>query len=353
VSDHPVRQAAASTGSSAAPRRPWADALDRWILDCSAVGVSRSRGISAAGRALGGLGLTQRAADCARIAHALGQPVDWSASQPLPAIEVFIPCHPRDLPFLARTLPVTLQSVGNPVSRVVIAAPADIVDTVRDRLDTDALVPAAGSPGVIDVQVVDERSICAAELRARIANVLPDRVGWLYAQALKLVFAEGSSARGVLLVDADTVLTRPRAWLDANGRQPLLPTYEWYPAYYQLLAHLGVPVRPNTSFIAHHMLIQPELLRLILGRLDIASVGELVDRVLSIMAANPPANCSEYELYAHGLCAWAPERFTLARWANVPTALPSAMALVDDPVEFRRFQRRFASLSAHGFIDPP
>ncbi|MBU6146665.1 MAG: hypothetical protein KGP10_00665 [Actinomycetales bacterium] len=331
---------------TAAARRPWADAADRWLLRQSDLRVQRAGRVRAMATVLR---LARRRAlerDWTRIADALDCPAHWDSGDRLPPIAVFIPCHPRDVPFLIRCLPITLAALANPVAQITIAVPGRILPDLRTRISALA-VPSA-------VTVLDEADLLPSRLRADIAAAFPERAGWLTAQALKLTFAADSQHPGVLQLDADTVLTHRRAWLSADGRQPLLPTYEWHPPYYRVLTDLGLPVQPNTSYIAHHMLHQPAVLSAILAALGCASVSDLLHRTLSqLRAANDPAASLDYELYAHGLMALAPERVVRLRWANVPMAPGAAHGLLASPQRLAAFGRRFASLSAHGFIGQP
>jgi len=284
--------------------------------------------------------------DWTRIADALDCPAHWDSGDRLPPIAVFIPCHPRDVPFLIRCLPITLAALANPVAQITIAVPGRILPDLRTRISALA-VPSA-------VTVLDEADLLPSRLRADIAAAFPERAGWLTAQALKVSFAAASTHAGVLIIDADTVLTHRRAWLSADGRQPLLPTYEWHPPYYRVLTDLGLPVQPNTSYIAHHMLIQPTLMNEILQRLQTPTVPDLFMRVLDLINRDEHSSaCVEYELYAHGLMALAPERVVRLRWANVPMAPGAAHGLLASPQRLAAFGRRFASLSAHGFIGQP
>lgn len=60
-------------------------------------------------------------------------------------------------------------------------------------------------------------------------------------QLVKIAFVLQSETPEVLIIEADTMLLKPRNWPTSSGDQVLAPTVEWHQDYYDFLQK----VRPH------------------------------------------------------------------------------------------------------------
>lgn len=246
--------------------------------------------------------------DARRLAKTLSLPVDPLAIPlgNLPPIDVVIPCGPGDFEVLPAVIEAVPNGTSNPIRRIQIVTPPTLTRTLKTAVDPS-------------VELVDENDLLGAAIVTSIGDRFPRRRNWVLQQLVKVASVIASDADGVLILDADTILLRPRTWLTLDDRQVLTPTIEWHQPYYDFLSRLsqGQWQAPEYSFVPHHMLMQPGKLGLILEGLRIngveglfSALGEESDYSTGSMF------CIEYELYAQGLLHHSPNSAVLAKWSN-------------------------------------
>ena len=169
---------------------------------------------------------------------------------------------------------------------------------------------------------------------------------------MKLEYVLQSEAKGVLVLDADTVLLNSQAWLDSSGLQALHLSTEFTSSYYEFLGQLGFELGDyHPTHVTHHMLMQPVLLRSIFAQLRISGVEDLFERVLEFCHRHKTHSVSiDYELYAQGVTGYFPERISPQRFGNKTinsNSVPLTRDYVSDVV--RRNRASFNSLSFHSY----
>jgi hypothetical protein len=247
----------------------------------------------------------------------------------------------KDFPLLARAIPAAQSSLSNyTVGETYVVVPSSMVEecsTFLDRRKVHALT------------LNEENFISPYEIE-RLASKFGSRFGWILQQILKILFVSQSKASAVLVVDADTVLTTSRNWLDNRGKQILLPSWEFNNSYYEVLRKMGIcSESPEHTFVSHHMLMQPDIMKEICEHLKWADSKSLVDYVLQIKASNSQSPISiDYELYAQYLISRYPKRVALKKWANLEVVMkPSRSLEIDDYID--SYKNRFASVSFHSY----
>ena len=256
-----------------------------------------------------------------RVAYEQSLPVDPLEGSALPPITVLIPCVAKDAAVVQLAVESAAIGVRNPIERVVLMAPAE------DHVALSAL-------GVGAELLADEEQDLPRSLRAIEELVPSERRGWVKQQVLKLGFAARAAANGVLILDADTILIQPRAWL-AGDRQLLPVVHEYYEPY---LRHAARCLGPNVkdeglSWVAHHQLMQPRVVRDMLSAIlqrDMPGEGRPeptdldIDRALEAWVRSADFNessaLSEYHCYGAFLRQHEPDNAVLARWSNVAAA---------------------------------
>ncbi len=252
--------------------------------------------------------LRKHGLDAGRLTRTLGLPIDPLATEArdLPLIDVVIPCGPGDVEVLPRVVESAPNGATNPIRSIQVVAPPSTIA---------ALKPLIGS----DIDLIDENDLLGNSVVMVIAERFPTRRNWVLQQVVKVGSVIASQAHGVLILDADTLLLRPRTWLTNDGLQILTPTIEWHQPYYNFLRRLSRNrwASPDYSFVPHHMLMQPRLMTRLLASLGIDGVQGLVDALGDESQYEGDSMfCIEYELYAQGLRNLSPESAVLAKWSN-------------------------------------
>jgi hypothetical protein len=202
--------------------------------------------------------------------------------------------------------------------------------------------------------IISENDIVSRQQAFELKNHFKERYGWILQQIIKLKFTLDSSCDGVLIIDADTILLRPRLWLDGSGRQLLTPTWEYHLPYYKFLSSAGVcDINPEYTFVSHHMLMQPKILNEIFSFTGWTDIEGLIDSICSTPNEGEHSPFSlDYELYAQYLYAFHRDKVLLGKWSN------KALSRSSKEMDFEKFieevvlenSDRFASLSFHSYL---
>ena len=250
-------------------------------------------------------------------------PLATNSPAELTSIEVMIPCAEKDVASLGPVVDSVAQGVVNRVDRVVVVAPSAarlrIGESLGDRVSVEA-----------------DEDLDLPRTSLAIAELVPiDRRDWVMQQVVKLAFVARSSAEGVLVLDADTMLLEPRIWL--RGDRQILPmAHEYHLPYVEHVDRVfGSVVRDEgVSWVTHHQLMQPSVVRdmltVILRRLtgdgpaDEVDVEPDVDHALELWVRSADftelSPLSEYHTYGVFLSSRSPELAVPARWGNVTIA---------------------------------
>ena len=242
--------------------------------------------------------------------RALRLPIDPLAGRSTPPIELLVVAAPKDFSLLELATRSALVNAGNPILNVTFVVPAAAL--------ADAEAIATRLLGDASVKVTSEDDVIPIEDRNLLFNAFGPRYGWILQQVLCVAGVSESNSAGVLILDADTLLLRPRVLLSGN-RQILMSSLEHHYPYFEFLESLSPHFRGmQTSHVTHHMLQQPEVSRSILEEFCGGDISSLV-RLIVERRTNSTASavCVEYELYAQGIRLLYPERVLSAKWSNI------------------------------------
>lgn len=232
-----------------------------------------------------------------------------AGSCPLPAIDVLIPCHGKDSSLLPVALAGAVAATANPVAGIRVVCPQADHDAVH------RLIKRADLPWPAALTIHSDDEVLGGELLELVARTAPTgRRGWVVQQLVKLMGSAASDAVATLVVDADTVLLRQRTWVTASGVQ-LLPVVREFHRPYAVHARRvwGAAARElPVSFVAHHMLLQRDVLGQMLGPDLRSGLMRWIDAL--DWRTNSPG--SEYQSYATWLMRRHPDRVMLGQWAN-------------------------------------
>ena len=226
----------------------------------------------------------------------------------LPPIELLICSTEKDFFLLNKVLVSAVANSYNQVSKITILVPEKQVQTCRNILKNVS----------INLEIINENTYLSEMLRTKIRRNFPNRYGWVVQQLLILSYVFSSESQGVLQIDSDTVLTNKISWLSNEKIQILNPTAAYHKPYYDVLKKL-VPelCQDQVSFVSHHMLYQPEILRQIFEVLKISNLDSLFDRVLKYCDKEIESPfCLDYELYAQYIYHYCREKIVLSKFCN-------------------------------------
>jgi hypothetical protein len=263
--------------------------------------------------------------------------------EPCTNIEVLFVTTAKDFQVLRSAIKFARNATSQYISvEVVVLVPdheAELCASLISDLETN-------------ITVVKESVFISDTTREIIKKRFGSRTGWVLQQILKDLYVLSSKAPGVLIVDSDTLLLERRNWLNASGKQILLPTWEYHFPYYRFLHSRNISKRwPKFTFVSHHMMMQPYILK---EAFDAAGWNNLEDLIESLVAIPNDGEespfCIEYELYGQYILKHYPDLVSLEKWSNTSFSRASGTELQLEAEVLSTFGARFASVSLHSYL---
>lgn len=172
-------------------------------------------------------------------------------------IDVVFVCHPKDV----RTLNLAIKGIkenGENINRVFVVSEEKLTD--KAIWIDEKIYPFTKMSVALEIFNGDHKQA------SDFVNKPKSRIGWIYAQLLKLhslMIIPGISSN-VLVIDADTIFLNKVAFMDSDNCPLFNPGTEYYKPYFghseRLLPGLG-KVFPNYSGISHHMFFQRPVMK--------------------------------------------------------------------------------------------
>ena len=216
----------------------------------------------------------------------------------------------KDLKMLKQSLSNSLDVLRNfEVPKVTVIVQSRSIQDAMDELEEFS----------IPIEVLNEEEVISRFSRDLLSKKFGSRYGWALQQFLKLHAVLSNNECATLVVDSDTLLVKPRNWIDSNGVQVLMPTEECHTQYYDFLSQMNLRVNRDFSFISHHMVYQPLLLRQCILEIGVESIEELIKVVCSFefQEASESFFSLDYEMYAQFLFNNYPEFCRIEKWGNI------------------------------------
>ncbi len=251
-------------------------------------------------------------------------------------LELFLRIGPRDLDVAPLALTSLRRHLANPLSRVVVSTPRTSVAAVRERLP-DAEIGA------------DEDLVDTAIEAALVAAAPPDRLGWVRQQFLSLIHVSTRARAPCLIWDADTIMLRRQLLLRDRAAR-LAISQEHHQPYFTLVRSLlpDLPLPMYTSTVAHHLVVDPNLLGELLAEIERGPGGRPWWRALtSHLDRTNPSPMADYELYGQWIRTRHPDRVDLVAFRNTAMARTAFSA---DTARWLERQRRLDSVSLHWWV---
>lgn len=274
----------------------------------------------------------------------LNLPINPLKTENPPFIELLFVVAPKDFHTLPLAVASALRHSINPISKI------NLITTTPGLKQARALVQTSSFETPTAIYAEDE--LVSPYTRALLKSRFSNRYGWILQQILIPTFVATSSAAGVWVIDADTIMLEDRLLLDEFGNQVLTPSLEYHPPYYRFLTDLGVGnFPPNRTFVAHWMLMQPQISKSALAAIG-CSDGERLASVIVNSAEHCAAPvCVDYELYAQFMMSNVQSKVRLAQWSNLPVRL-SVPRSVADLEMYEQDYRGYSSISIHSHLQP-
>lgn len=252
-------------------------------------------------------------------------------------LEVLIPVGPRDLEVAPLALASVRRYLMNRMTHIAVATPHAHLSAVRNLL-----------PGV---EIIADEDILSDELRRSIVLAAPSgREGWLTQQFVEMVYVASAAKRSCLVWDADTIMVRPQTLM--AGNVAALPiSLEHHPPYFELIRRLlpTLPLPEWSSTVAHHMIMDPELLAGLFREIETRADGRpWWSAILSLVDRLEQSCMAEYELYGQWVRHRHADRVRLVGFRNV---ILTRESFSPGRAEMLARSRRIDSISLHWWLN--
>jgi hypothetical protein len=218
-------------------------------------------------------------------------------------VVVVIPLAEKDIEIAAFCIESIRTNLLHEIQKIVIVGQRS--DRIREWCEA------------LGVEYIDETDVLSRDLDARLAELgLEKRSGWIKQQFLKLNVHSYIDGENYLIIDADTILVRPLAFME--GRKQIFWTaddlVEDYHVFTQSL--IGCAPRRNYSFVAHCMLFQKNILKDLNQYVAETTHSSVFDAMIAALSKNESGYMSEYELYAYFILKYYPKSYSEKYWYN-------------------------------------
>lgn len=268
-------------------------------------------------------------------------PLEDSVINERPSIRLLWMVHPKDFRVLHHSVEGVLRHLKNPVHEIVFISPKS------ERTEAHLQSKIEIEPSV---RFFNDDDFMSSENWQKLAGSISGHAGWAASQLIKVNFILTGDSTPTLIVDSDTVLLEDKQWLYSDGRQLLY--FRWYenPRYEKYLRHWGFrDIDPLRSFITHHTLFQPQLLRELMDSLfGSHDLDTLVNAVADGSSAlGFPEFCIDDEPYGQLLFKYHRDDVVLDKYSNTNLSLPETDELMIQTLQKLRRLGKFNSVSFH------
>lgn len=240
------------------------------------------------------------------------------------SVIVVIPLALKDLGIASMCIDAIKRNLLHPIDEIVIVGQSSAKTAEFCRSN--------------EIKYLDEREILEPDLDKIIMEAgLQSRSGWIKQQFLKLNVASYLDGENFLIIDADTILVRPLAFMESE-KQIFWTADDLVFDYHTFTESLiGTVKRKNYSFVAHCMLFQRSVIEKMTEYVQDKTSQNVFDSMVAALLKNKSGYMSEYELYAYFMRREFPDRCVTKYWYNRKAKLGNEAALTRSLKKFRRF----------------
>lgn len=274
--------------------------------------------------------INQQVMSYIRKSISLAQPSDPLKNGDLPTIDIAIPCIQKDFDNLFFVIQGARANVKNPIRKVVLITPEKLSSELKTKFP--------------NCQVLTDESVLGIDIFKAINDSVPqERRGWITQQVIKFQVTIKSEEVATLILDADTILLKPRIWLSSRGKQILCVAYEYHLPYKEHQRKVFGGQNNTLSFVTHHQLMKRDFLQKIFGQ-----NGEGLLQWINLADFSEMSAVSEYDTYGEWLTSNRPNEIAFAKWNNF------ALRIDSNKSSYAEIQDKFGqyhSISNHSYLE--
>jgi hypothetical protein len=209
------------------------------------------------------------------------------------SLTVLIPCSAKDFGILSKVIKEARLNIKNQIFEIVVVTP-----------DANLLPKGLGQ-----VRVLSDKHFLEQPKIKNLLDGLHFDSGWIRQQLIKILFCLEDSADNVLILDADTILRKPKTFV--SGKIQLLSfAYEYHVPYIRHMKQFSPKIQDfGLTFVTHHQLWQKDVVSEIWS-------GKRLGEWLSSLDRDELSPISEYNTYGMYMYNFHCDRVKLSRFAN-------------------------------------
>jgi hypothetical protein len=246
----------------------------------------------------------------------------------------------KDLDLLPFSLMSAVNKSLNPIKKLTVIIPN------AEKVRCEKILESTKFQH--NVEILLEDNVIEESTRIKLKSKFKTRYGWVLQQLLAVQFVLTSESAGVLLLDADTILTRDVVWLESDDVQKILVSFDYHKPYYEVLSKIiECDLSPKNIFIAHHMLLQPKYLKEIFCLYNLKGIENLAILLIQNADENDISSlCVDFELYGQGMMKLHRDKLKLRKFSNIPVERRRLKPLDDLYKEYSSY----SSISMHSYL---
>lgn len=225
-----------------------------------------------------------------------------SKSKSTVSIEVLIPVAEKDIGGIYSVVKSIRTNIINPIRNIFIVGKPGPLESISNELQCI---------------FIDEDSILPIKKQDIIFNGKEwHRSGWLFQQFIKLNAGDVAEGEYILVIDADTCITKPQSFVLDDQTFVLNFADEYHHPYSRYKNFLGLNKRFYLSFVCHHMLLSRLLLNNLKKDIEDFTGENWIQGILKNIDFNESCCFSEYETYGNYVYFNYTDKCHLEYWNN-------------------------------------
>lgn len=204
---------------------------------------------------------------------------------------------------------------------------SDLLENEKEKYPVDSAIRKAGFINENDILDFDTVHKVVCEIVSRGSNgQLPGRniTGWYYQQFIKWAYSQFSSNKYYLVWDGDTVPCKEFSMFSDEGIPFFDTKHEYHKPYFDTMGKLipGLSKCLNKSFISEHMIMDCELVKELIGKIETNSEvpGSLFwEKILRSLSASElmDSGFSEFETFGTYVLTNHKDAYKLRSWNSM------------------------------------
>jgi hypothetical protein len=251
-------------------------------------------------------------------------------------IDIVIPVIDKDAGTLPHVIDSARECILHPIANIYLVAPSG----------SQRIRRIAEEKSCVFIDEAPLLPIGKKDIDYRVGGV--DRSGWLLQQLLKWCGDRFATQDNYLVLDSDTVLVRPQAFI-SGGKTIFDFCDEYHEPYFDGVERL-LKFRPSctVSFTSHHALINRAAMEELKREIERIHGTQWYRGIIGILDRSNPSSISDYEEYGQFFFRNHRSQMAVRYWYNksLPRSRIEFLGL-----EKARYAKRYRTLSFHDYKD--